>query len=92
MEETTKSTEECSSNEVVITAEVLEAKIASSLQGVHLVKACDLSDGCGAKYEIEVICEEFKGKPLIAQHRMIHKAIEEERKHIHALTLKTKAP
>lgn len=71
---------------------MLEAKISSSLTGVHSVVARDLSDGCGAKFEIEVICEEFRGKPLLQQHRLIHKAIEEERKVIHALTLKTKAP
>lgn len=34
----------------------------------------------------------FEGKPLLAQHRLIHKIIEEERKEIHALTLKTMTP
>lgn len=77
---------------LLITASILEEKILANLPGVLSVKATDLSDGCGSKFEIEVVCEEFKGKPLLAQHRLIHKAIEEERKHIHALTLKTKAP
>ena len=34
----------------------------------------------------------FVGKPMLAQHRMVHKAIEAERKHIHALTLVTFTP
>jgi acid stress-induced BolA-like protein IbaG/YrbA len=34
----------------------------------------------------------FGGKPLLAQHRLVHKIIEEERKEIHALTLKTLTP
>lgn len=75
-----------------ITPDMLEQKIRSSLQGVQSVSAHDLSDGCGAKFELEIVCEEFAGKPLIQQHRMVHKALEEERKLIHALTLKTKAP
>lgn len=37
-------------------------------------------------------CSEFAKKPMLAQHRMIHKVIEEERKSIHALTLKTYTP
>ena len=56
------------------------------------VKAIDLSDGCGSKFEIEIIAEEFRNKPLLQQHRLVHKSIEEERKTIHALTLKTKVP
>ncbi len=79
-------------NSIVITPEQLEQKIQSTIVGVSLVKAVDLSDGCGAKFEIEIVAEEFRGKPLLQQHRLVHKAIEEERKNIHALTLKTKAP
>jgi stress-induced morphogen len=78
----------------VITAEELENKIKQNLSGVSYVKAIDVSDTCaGQKFEVEIICEEFRGKPLLQQHRLVHKAIEEERKkYIHALTLKTKAP
>ena len=76
----------------VITEELLETKIKENLDGVEFVKATDQSDGCGGKFEIEIISSAFKGKPLLQQHRLVHKAIEEERKEIHALTLKTKAP
>jgi stress-induced morphogen len=80
-------------NETIILPEQLEAKIREGLGGnVEYIKAVDLSDGCGAKFEIEIISEEFRGKPLLAQHRLVHKIIDEERKSIHALTLKTKAP
>lgn len=94
-----------------ITEETLELKIKENVVGVHFIKVTDLSDGCGAKFEIEVVANAFEGKPLLEQHRfvakssqftnelintilvrMIHKAIEEERKIIHALTLKTRAP
>jgi stress-induced morphogen len=75
----------------VITPELLETKIREGVINVKYVKAVDLSDGCGAKFEIEVISEEFSGKPLLAQHRLVHKAIEKERQSIHALSLKTKS-
>lgn len=46
----------------------------------------------GAKFEVEVVSADFTGLPILAQHRLVHKLIEEERPFIHALTLKTKAP
>mmetsp|Transcript_2353 Transcript_2353/g.3706 ORF Transcript_2353/g.3706 Transcript_2353/m.3706 type:complete len:98 (-) Transcript_2353:110-403(-) len=76
----------------VVTAEELEEKIQQGIPGVEFVKAEDQSDGCGAKFEIEIVSPAFAGKPLLAQHRLVHKVIEEERTHIHALTLKTKVP
>lgn len=76
----------------VITEELLESKIRAGLTSVEMVKATDQSSGCGAKFEIEVVSSDFVGKPLLAQHRLIHKAIQEEKEHIHALTLKTRVP
>ncbi len=74
-----------------ITAEALETKINATLADVLFVKATDVSDGCGSKFELEVVCTAFIGKPLIAQHRLVNKAIEEERKYIHAITIKTRS-
>lgn len=68
----------------------LELKIKENLPNVVYVKVIDLSDGCGSKFEVIVVSDEFLGKPLLAQHRLVHKAIEAERAQIHALTLKTK--
>lgn len=76
--------------ESVVSAEALEEKIKTSLSGVLFVKAVDVSDGCGSKFELEVVSSEFAGKPLLVQHRLVNRAIEEERKSIHALTLKTR--
>jgi stress-induced morphogen len=76
---------------VVVTPAQLEAKLRASLNDVVFVRAEDLSDGCGAKFEIEIVSADFAGKPLLAQHRMVHKVLEEERQHIHALTLKTRS-
>ena len=76
----------------VVTCEELEAKIRTQMLNVDYVKAVDLSDGCGAKFEVTVVSSSFEGKALLQQHRMVNKAIEEERPRIHALTLKTVLP
>ena len=75
---------------IVVQPSQLEEKIKINLSNVIHVKAIDQSDGCGAKYEILVVSNEFIGKQKLAQHRLVHKAIEEETKVIHALTIKTK--
>jgi stress-induced morphogen len=76
-----------------ITADSLEAKIRGKVEGCEYVKVVDLSEGsCGLKFEITVVSPQFMGLSIIAQHRIIHKALEEERPQIHALTLKTKTP
>ncbi len=75
-----------------ITPALLESKIKSSIAGVSFVQAIDLSDGCGSKFEVTVVSPEFMGKAIIAQHRLVHKALELERPRIHALTIKTKTP
>ena len=80
-------------NDRVITAEELELKIRAGIgDEIEYFKAIDESDGCGAKFEITIISNAFKGKALLAQHRLIHKLIAEEREFIHALTLKTSVP
>lgn len=75
-----------------IAEELLERKIREGIPDVVHVKAIDESDGCGGKFNITIVSSAFAGKPMLQQHRLVHKAIEEERKTIHALTLKTKTP
>ena len=64
----------------------------SGIEDVIHCQAVDFSDGCGSKFEITIVSPVFSGLKIIAQHRLVHKAIEEERKHIHAITLHTKTP
>jgi stress-induced morphogen len=60
-----------------------------SLRGLKHLHVDDLSDGCGAKVEITIVADEFENKPLLQCHRLVHSILQEERKTIHALTLKT---
>lgn len=76
----------------MITAEALEKKITAHIKNCEYVKVVDLSDECGSKFDIIVVSSEFMGKAIIAQHRLVNKAIEDERKSIHAITIRTKTP
>jgi stress-induced morphogen len=67
-------------------------KIKIGIPDVSYVSVSDESDGCGSKFDLVVVSETFKGKPLLAQQRLVNKALEEEMKTIHALTMKCYTP
>lgn len=68
--------------------ETIKNKIAAGIN-CSFIEVTDVSDGCGGKFVVTAVSDEFEGKPLLAQHRMINKLLEAERPLIHALTLKT---
>eukprot|EP00897_Mesotaenium_endlicherianum_P007109 jgi/Mesen1/6426/ME000329S05582 len=44
-------------------------------------------------FRVEVVSQEFTGKPLVARHRLVYNLLDHELKNgIHALTLKLKTP
>ncbi|XP_043258580.1 bolA-like protein 3 [Colletes gigas] len=57
-----------------------------------LIEVSDVSGGCGAMFEINVIAPEFKGLNTIKQHRMINEALKEEIKDMHGLRIYTSVP
>ena len=73
---------------MVYTIENLESKVRNSIPDVTFIQATDESDGCGSKFHLVIVSDTFKGKPLLAQQRLVNKALEEEMKEIHALTMK----
>lgn len=50
----------------------------------------DISGGCGSMYKIEVESPLFRGKGLVAQHRMVKDALKAEIADMHGLTLHTR--
>uniref|UniRef100_A0A5K4F8R5 BolA-like protein n=1 Tax=Schistosoma mansoni TaxID=6183 RepID=A0A5K4F8R5_SCHMA len=68
----------------------IEQKL-KSLNPLH-IEIVDFSDGCGLKFDVKVVSQEFEGKSLVDRHRIVHRLLEEEMKSVHALTLKTLAP
>ena len=73
---------------MVYTSENIDSKIRNTIPDVAHVVATDESDGCGSKFHLIVVSDTFKGKPLLAQQRLVNKALQEEMKEIHALTMK----
>lgn len=45
---------------------------------------------CGASFTVQIVSQAFEGKRLLERHRLVNSALEEQMKHIHALSI-TKA-
>ncbi|KAK4359912.1 hypothetical protein RND71_022141 [Anisodus tanguticus] len=88
-----------------VTKEQVESSLTSKLNPSHLgcgvvgmglqgwgedEEVIDDSGGCGAKFSIVIVAEQFEGKRLLERHRMVNGALVEEMKEIHALSI-TKA-
>ncbi|SGZ49582.1 CIC11C00000004216 [Sungouiella intermedia] len=51
----------------------------------------DVSGGCGSMFAITVESPQFKGIPMIKQHRLVNEVLKDEIAKWHGLQLKTKA-
>ncbi|XP_060814186.1 bolA-like protein 3 [Bombus pascuorum] len=73
-----------------------EQKMISILRNkfpeAKLIEVNDVSGGCGAMFEINVIAPEFKGLNTIKQHRLINDALKEEIKDMHGVRIYTSVP
>ncbi|KAF2481759.1 bola protein [Neohortaea acidophila] len=52
----------------------------------------DISGGCGSMYALDIVSDQFKGLPIIKQHRLVNKVLGDEMKTWHGVQMKTKAP
>jgi len=80
-------------NQTSLEANEKEQRIANLLKkGLKTdhVKVIDVSGGCGAMYNIEVLSSEFNGVSLMEQHRMVNSILSAEIQNMHGLILKTK--
>uniref|UniRef100_A0AC34GSA2 Uncharacterized protein n=1 Tax=Panagrolaimus sp. ES5 TaxID=591445 RepID=A0AC34GSA2_9BILA len=69
-------------------AELMEKKLKEKLE-TDIVQVRDLSDGCGDKFDVVVASIKFKDLGTLARHRLMHKVLEDEFQHAHAITLHT---
>ncbi|XP_076665738.1 bolA-like protein 3 isoform X1 [Andrena cerasifolii] len=80
----------------VLAGKQAEQKMTSILRNkfpnAKLIEVSDVSGGCGAMFEINVIAPEFKGLNTIKQHRMINEALKEEIRDMHGLRIYTSIP
>jgi stress-induced morphogen len=67
--------------------------LRSNLTGpiTHLLVQ-DISGGCGSMYAIEVTAEDFRGKTMLKQQRMVNAALGEVIKGWHGVQIRTMVP
>lgn len=70
-----------------------EARLVSILRsafpGATDVAVVDVSDGCGAMYEVYVEAPQFSGLRTVRQHQLVTAALREEIKDMHGLRIST---
>lgn len=68
-------------------------EIASLIrQGLPQAEVTVVGDD-GAHFQAEVVCADFAGQSIVAQHRMVYATLGERMgREIHALALKTRVP
>ncbi|XP_012260993.1 bolA-like protein 3 [Athalia rosae] len=54
-----------------------------------LIEVTDVSGGCGAMFEVNVVAPEFKGLNTVKQHRLINEILKEEIKDMHGIRIHT---
>lgn len=73
-----------------------EEKMVSILRNTFpkadVIEVTDISGGCGAMFEVNVIAPEFKGLTKVKQHQIINEALKEEIKDMHGIRIHTSIP
>ncbi|XP_029658995.1 bolA-like protein 3 [Formica exsecta] len=80
----------------VLAGKQAEQKMISILRNrfpqAQLIEVTDVSGGCGAMFDINVVAPEFKGLNTVKQHRIINEILKEEIKDMHGLRIRTSIP
>ncbi|XP_025158438.1 bolA-like protein 3 isoform X2 [Harpegnathos saltator] len=80
----------------VLAGKQAEQKMISILRNklpeAVLIEVTDVSGGCGAMFDINVVAPEFKGLNTVKQHRIINEALKEEIKDMHGIRIRTSLP
>ena len=76
---------------MAMTRETLEGFLTEAFPDAEIVLT-DLA-GDNDHWQAEIVSEQFKGKPRVAQHQMVYAALKGKMGgELHALALKTRAP
>ncbi|KAF4119398.1 BolA-like protein 3 [Geosmithia morbida] len=87
-----------SSDDAVSSMTEAESAIASTitsfeaLDPISSILVRDVSGGCGSMYAIEVASRRFKGMNLLAQQRLVNKALGDQVKNWHGVQIRTRVP
>lgn len=70
----------------------IEKKIRGHFKSLHFLEVKDLSDGCGSKFKVVIVSDDFEGISLVNRHRMVNGqdgALVGVMDNIHAIEMKT---
>ncbi|XP_034935539.1 bolA-like protein 3 isoform X2 [Chelonus insularis] len=80
----------------VLAGKQAEEKMTTILKNkfpnAEIIEVTDISGGCGAMFEVNVIASEFKGLNTVKQHRLINDCLKEEIKDMHGIRIHTGVP
>ncbi|OII77407.1 hypothetical protein cand_008980 [Cryptosporidium andersoni] len=66
---------------------LISEKITRSLNPEKL-EILDLSNNCGAIFNLTIVSEKFEGKKLLERHRLVNSSLGDTYNQIHALSIK----
>ncbi|KDE02943.1 hypothetical protein MVLG_06540 [Microbotryum lychnidis-dioicae p1A1 Lamole] len=70
----------------------LRASLEASYPDATHIKVWDISGGCGASYEVLIVCASFEGKTTLKRHREVNEKLKSAIAELHAFTQRTLTP
>ncbi|XP_014254644.1 bolA-like protein 3 [Cimex lectularius] len=67
----------------------IKAILTETFPKANSIDVVDVSGGCGAMFEIAIQAPQFKGLPIVKQHRLVTEALKEEIKDMHGFRIHT---
>ncbi|KAJ2700627.1 hypothetical protein H4R19_005461 [Coemansia spiralis] len=66
-----------------------QSKLEAAFPGA-VIELDEVPGGCGDSFTLMLACAEFEGLPYLKRHRLVHGALKDEMKEIHALQMSLK--
>lgn len=71
---------------------MIESILRRTFPKATTIHVQDISGGCGAMFELQIISTEFHGLPKVKQHMLVNKALAAEISNMHGLRIFTDTP
>ncbi|KAJ2726362.1 hypothetical protein GGI07_000677 [Coemansia sp. Benny D115] len=62
--------------------------VCNNIANVTHIEVEDVSGGCGSMFNLLIVSDEFKNLMRLKKHKMVHQALGDTMKDLHALSLK----
>ncbi|KAJ1897578.1 hypothetical protein LPJ66_003277 [Kickxella alabastrina] len=72
----------------MVSAADIKDLVNTNISGVHYINVEDISGGCGSMFNVAIASDVFDKVTRINRHKMVHTALGDTMKELHALSLK----